>query len=277
MSILSLTRTNGAVQFGSFDTATSLGVSVTPGNAAWGSWTEVIASNQASTNRLLLSIKPNLVWNNDAEANYWYYLRVGVGTAGSEVQIGDVIPIWGSRGWMTLELDVTVNVGQRVAISMSGENTGAAIVVATTWYQAGAGCREVTDSTYTVTGGPTAPTTAISAPTADNTWSAWTQLVTTTQDADELMLFLQTEGRTGGEGHENKLFQIGKGAAGSETPVLTFGHYNSSYQGAFHIPYFVLPMGVVAGDRISIRWQSDTITTHTAYTTNAMFAFMRYL
>ncbi len=276
MSILSLIRTNSVVQSGNFDAATSLGVSVTPGSAAWGSWTQVIASNQANTNRLLISIKPDFVWNNGNEANYWYYLRVGVGAAGAETQIGDIIPIYGSRGWMTIELDVTVDAGQRVAVSMSGESTLAAIVIATTWYQGGVGCRKVTDSTYTVTGGPTAPTTAIVAPTLDNTWGGWTQIVTATQDADELLLFLQTEGRTGGEGHENKLFQIGKGAAGAETPVLTFGQYNSSYQENFNVPFFIIPCDIVAGDRVSIRWQSDAIATHTPYTTNMMFAFMRH-
>jgi len=277
MSRFALNAGTHAVQSSGYDVATSSGTAITPGSAAWGAWTELVTSNATYTNKGAIVLKTPGDWNSNIEANYWFYLRFGIGASGSEQQIGDIIPILGTRGWSVILLDLEIPQGARISMSASGETTDVIETVPAFWYESACVQKIVTDSTYTVTGGPTAPTTAITNPTADNTWSAWTELLgSATDEADEIIIWTQTEGRTGGEGHEKKLFQIGKGVAGSETPVLTFARFNSSYQVELNVPFFALPIKVNQGDRISIRWQSDTWTAHTPYTTNAVFALRRF-
>ena len=276
MSHLSLLHTPSAILEDGTDTTTSAAVTVNTGASSWGSWTELVPSTATHTNKLQLRFWPYALYDNDTNATKWSYVQIGIGAAGSEVVILDKISIQGYMGFQTYVFDVDIPKGSRIVIRIASASAQAYKASVLLWNQRSSKPVHIVDSSYTEAGSSpaNAPSQNLATPTADNTWTSWTELVASaSEDATEIMLMINSYNRTGGEGAENLLFQLGKGAAGSEVAVdsSTFPHFMASYSDYVFAYKTVIPFKVTAGERIVIRWQDDNWAAHTAYDMRCMF------
>lgn len=258
---------------GGVDLATTQGTEVATGasatNGVFGSWVELIAANHADTNMIKLGWKPQIATSRRCHVN------IGIGAAGSERIIVEGISFNAVPGAAFQTIPCRIPRGARVAVQAgSDQDWQIYYMSAETWHERGIGNGYLADSTYVSGGSDVTATDSITLPTADNSWGAWSQLSSATaKDGDEVYLFVSTEGRTGGEGAENCIFQLGIGAAGSEVAI---GEPSMAYLASWDdYPdpcVWRIKTRVPAGSRLAVRAQSDNIVAHTAYTLTCMWS-----
>lgn len=88
---------------------------------------------------------------------------------------------------------------------------------------------------------------------AANTKGAWTQLIATTSRAASCFLLSLLTNWT----NQVFLIDIGIGAAGAETVLLSNASFEAATGGAHRTPIFLIPVAIPAGTRVSARCQAN--------------------
>ena len=256
--MLSLSGVNNALASYGYDVATSTALSMSNGSAAgYGPWYELTSSLANDCDVAVIS-------SFSGNANLLTY-QIGIGPAGSEVVIaqGHTVSFIELNESCTVWIKAHIEKGNRVCIRSASPGAWTTSNVTVTLLNTnGMPALRVVDSNLIAAGTDTAPHISLVGPTADNTWSAWSEITASAaDDADTILLTLYTSDKVGGEGDEYLLVEFGVGAAGAEqaTGIIT-GFYARSYVAGALLRYGLLPVRVRKGQRLAARFQSSNIS-----------------
>ena len=276
MTGFDLVRHVNKITHSGFDATATQGLSVNNGAGAtgvsFGSWTELISSAPYAANRLFLVCRTNV---NEERA---IHFSIGVGAAGAEqeVHVGYSILGNGQLATYSIEIPVFISKGQRVSVRTASNYDWTTVnLVGVLLEEDATPSSAIVDSTFIASGNSpiAAPVNVTTMPTADNSWSGWTELAASLNGhVEEVVLYIQIIGRTGGEGAENIAFQLGKGVAGAETPISQeLIAYLGSWDANPDPGFFVAKCNTIKGERLSIRYASDNYLAHTPYSYNVVW------
>jgi len=255
------------------DYATSLGTVVSGASGVWGNWVEIIPALPATVNGFFVICGPQ--FQNPA---YGGFLRIGAGATGSERQISREFLITADASGKEVQfVKAHANAGERISVSLvTAPNTYLSLIPV---FVQGAPLAEIVHSSMAELGGVGSDTAiAFPYPTADNASTAWTEICAACPAEVDLALvgLANVAGdRTGGEGDESIIVELGVGAAGSETRVSAFHTRIQSWSDSFNPSMFEIPVAFSKGDRVSVRWQSDAATLHTPWTLGMRYTFKK--
>lgn len=244
---------------------TSAFTAVTPGNGAWGSWTELVAATTSDAYGFLAN---STGYSVAAASIHW---QIGIGAASSEVVLAEWLSrTFTSTGYETgaCYFPIYIPAGERVSVrGWLGSSTITAANVAVS----GIGQSSAMMGSYAgmdllgVSSG--AGTTVVAAASAHNKGS-WTEIIASTA-RNYSGLDLHMHQITSGAFYT--LADIALGAGGSE--VILFENLMLRQNSAVHISpgqRVVMPCDIPAGTRISMRMQAGTSTNH-AYALGAYY------
>lgn len=236
----------------------SRGTSVTCGNNAEGSWTELVASLSADIDGFTLL--GNLTGGNMAK------MDVGIGAAGSEVVVAGDLAIIGRQGSPVGAYDVPIPIAAGSRIAVRGIGIGAAptaIVSLLGWVNGSVPMPTYTALTTHGFSAASSPGVSVDPGGSANTKGSWTQLVASTALDYEGLIVALTNLNDFAAADATWLVDIGTGGAGAETVLIP-----DLYAGMDSGNDFAYPLGglgpfavdIPAGTRIAARAQSTTTT-----------------
>ena len=227
------------------ETSTSAGVTVTGDATAntKGAWTELIASNDATSDWLLVDATQSANGNG---VDTSYLLDIGTGASGSEtVRIADIFcgyrpPSTGGRRVQPFLFPLRVASGTRIAARAQGAvgSRAGTVTIATL---SGA-ARSSMPTTLDTIGADTAASRGTNLPTSNT----YVQLTASTSRAYQALVVLQAGSGTSFNAVETSTFTIATGASGSEVDVYSVDLSTTNVE-ILHTPAFYLS-SVYVGD-----------------------------
>ncbi len=259
--MLALSGVNNALASYGYDVAASASLAINNGSAAgYGPWYELTPSLANDCDVVVIS-------SFSGNANLITY-QIGIGPSGSEVVIaqGHTASFVELNESCTVWIKAHVEKGNRVCIRAASPGAWTRSDLTVTLLNTnGMPALRVVDSNLISAGSDTAAHISLVGPTADNTWSAWSEITASAaDDADTILLTLYTSDKVGGEGDEYVLMEFGVGAAGAEQPTgIVTGFFQRSYILSAMLRYGLVPVQVRKGQRLAVRFQSSAISTRT--------------
>ena len=252
----------GVIQPRDLSTHTSANLSITPPGTAFtaGSWNEIAASLPEAANWVTITAfgLPSNATNSSL------ILELGTGAAGSETAFVQFPAGYRDGAGSDTSLNVPIPriaAGTRVSLRIrsSARNSGTLTVYA--WIGKIDAPTSATALQVSAIDTATALGTTISAPGSANTYGSWTQVVASTSvQLQALFLCFQGAGATTMNLSSNTV-QIGTGAAGSETAVITTTLEMSTTELLRPRGPLYFPGIIAAGTRLSARYQRTAAST----------------
>jgi hypothetical protein len=249
----------GTLTAASVDTSTSAGAvaavaSATPHTK--GSWTEVIASTASAAQSVILSLRDQIAANG---ADTGVLLDLGIGAAASETVLVADLALGSGLSSAAYELPIRVPSGSRLAVRAQSTVASKAVAASvllrdTRGWEPAPRCSVAT--TYGANTGTSAGV-PVTAPGANNTKGAWTEITSsTTRRARYLlpMLALADSSVVAANG----LVDIGIGGSGSESVLISNvpAKWDNLLESLAY-PTVPLPVNLAPGVRLSARIQKS--------------------
>ncbi len=246
---------------------------------AWGNWIECISSAPYDADVVrIYNIGPdNFAYNG--------YFQIGAGALGAEQPLTEAFFLshYGTvNGFVPLYHDFACKIkrGDRVVMRTGGGNgpdsspgSGRQVALELIGQDLGAGF-SVVDTYYKHSNVLTEFEVQVPTPTTDNAFGAWVELAgSVLGKGNAIYMYGRCPDRTGGDGAEKYIFQYGIGPAGSETPIAEVRAGINDWDRWVHVA--TVNANIPKGERLSVRFMSDSISAHTAYSLYASYCVLR--
>lgn len=223
-----------------------------------GAWIEVVASAGFTVDRLILQCGANSLSNTNSST----LLDIGTGAAGSETVIVANLAVGYTRNGTSYDIPVRIASGTRIAFRMQSAISSRTMTANVILCRAASTLTVAPSTSVNTFGANTTTSAGVTVTSGNNVKGSWTQITSNAGSAAKYLLIGVQGNSSSGMSNNNMLLDVGVGAAGAETAIVTnyrlapnaveLIDYTSVFRG-----YFVT---IPASSRLSVRTQATSAT-----------------